>query len=353
MKVCQIETPALILDLDVMERNMAVMKAFTDSVGIRLRPHYKSHKCTSIAHMQMAAGAKGLCCAKTSEAADLVRAGIEDLLIANQVTEPAKIAQVASLAKCCRLTVCVDSAQNVRDLEAAAAVQDSLICCLVEFDIGMGRCGVATREEVLALADQISACPHLHFEGIQAYAGHLAHQTDLELRRQASGEIEQALWKLRRFLEERGYEVKEISGVSTGTAMLRSENSVYTEIQAGSYLFMDTAYNALNLAFSNSLFVLATVIRLGGGLLVTDAGLKSVSVDQRPPVFREYPDLPIRFSEEHSTLVADRFSHAVGDRLCMVPSHCCTTVNLHDFFYFVRGDRVVDRVPVTSRGKSL
>ena len=352
MLVSQLETPALILDMDRFENNIRRMKDFTEGLGIALRPHYKSHKCTTIAHLQIAEGAKGLCCAKVSEAADLVRAGIEDVLIANQIVDPAKIARVATLAGCCRLTVCVDDVRNVDDLAAAAAVQKTTIHCLVEYDIGMKRCGVATYEDCLALARRIEAAPGLVFEGIQAYAGHLAHEDDEEKRRAYSEGIERDLRELKKYLEGNGLSVKEVSGVSTGTAFMRSRGSVYTEIQAGSYIFMDTSYNALNLSFENTLFVLAAVISTRNGRTVFDAGAKSFGMDQRPPVFLDHPETAVRFSEEHCSIPEGVCGYRIGDKAKMIPGHCCTTVNLYDFIHFVRKEKVVDRVPVTSRGKN-
>ena len=353
MLTSQLETPALIVDLEAFERNLQRMRSFVESRGLRLRPHYKSHKSTAIAHMQVRAGAKGLCCAKVSEAQDLALAGIEDVLIANEVVSPAKIALAASLANCCRLTVCVDSAQNVEDLSAAAVVQNATIHCLVEYDLGMHRCGLSTHEEVVQLAKRVDAAPNLVYEGIQAYAGHIAHERDFESRKRASAEIESDLQQLRARLVESGLSPKEVSGVSTGTAYFRPEQSTYTELQAGSYIFMDASYGALGLDFEQSLFLLTSVISLNEEYAVCDAGAKSLGMDQDPPYFREYPDLPGRFNEEHSSLPRANTDLTVGDRLHLVPGHCCTTVNLHDFIFLAKEGKVVDRVPVTSRGKSF
>lgn len=352
MRVSQIRTPALILDMDAFERNMQTMQTYLDSIGIALRPHYKSHKSTAIAHMQIQNGAKGLCCAKLGEAEDLVAAGIEDVLLSNQVVAPGKIARVAELAGCCRLTVCVDHAENIANLNAAAALQGTTIHCLVEYNIGMNRCGVQTHEEVHALAAAIGQCSNLVFEGIQAYAGQLSHMEDHAQRKALSEAVDADLAQAKAYLEARGIPCKEISGTSTGTVFFRTKGSPYTEIQAGSYIFMDVAYDALDLSFTNSLFVLASVMSLGSGRVITDAGLKTVSIDQKPAVFHEYPGLPVKLAEEHCSIPAEGLSHAIGDRLLLRPGHCCTTVNLHDHIYLVRQGKVVDRVPVTSRGKS-
>jgi D-serine deaminase-like pyridoxal phosphate-dependent protein len=352
MRLEQLDTPSLIVDMDVFDDNVRTMEKFMDASGLVLRPHYKSHKSTAIAHMQIAAGAKGISCAKLGEAEDLVAAGFEDVLIANQLVEPWKLARVASLAACCRLTICVDDLDNIKALETAAAVQGSHIHCLVEYEVGMRRCGVNTPEEALVLAQAIDQSPHLTFEGIQAYAGHLSHEEDYEKRKKDSAVVEQRLSALCDYLRANGLPVKEVSGASTGTVEFRPKNSVYTEVQAGSYIFMDAAYAALSLKFRNALFVVATVMEGNDQRLIVDAGRKSISMDQKMPVFRDFPNLPVKISEEHSSIPAGNAA-AIGDRLLIIPGHCCTCVNLHDFLYLVRGERVVDRIPVTSRGKSF
>jgi 3-hydroxy-D-aspartate aldolase len=260
---------------------------------------------------------------------------------------------VAYLAGCCYLTVCVDNADNIYALEKAASEQGTTIHCLVEFEVGMIRCGVDTFEKFYELAELISKCPHLVFEGIQAYAGQLSHETDYEKRKSEVEIIEQRIAELRGYVEQRGIQVKEVSGVSTGTVEFRKEGSVYTEIQAGSYIFMDAAYNSLNLYFRNSLFVLTTVISKNSNLIVADVGKKSVSVDQAMPVFKEFPQLPVDMSEEHIAVSIKGHNIALGDKLMLIPGHCCTTVNLYSHLYLVRNGRVEDKIPVTSRGKSI
>lgn len=354
MNVQQLETPALILDLDAFEENFRIMKRFTDANGIRLRPHYKSHKSTWIAHEQIAAGAKGITCATLSEAEDLARAGIEDILIANQAPQRSKISRIAYLAGCCRLTVCVDNAENIDALEAAAAFENATIHVLIEYDVGMKRCGVLEPEEFIRLAKRIDACPHLVFEGIQAYAGHLSHEADFEKRKRDSEWVEQRLRELIGRTEAAGLRVKEVSGTSTGTVEFRNADSVYTEMQAGSYIFMDKAYSLLNLQFRNALFLLTQVISVvGRERIVTCGGMKSISVDQTTPAFEDFPDIPVKLSEEHSTIPHVPDGVKVGDRLRMIPGHCCTTMNLHNHLYLVRGDKVVDRREIVSRGKSV
>lgn len=353
MNLSNVETPALILDLDLFEENTRIMKAFTDASGVQLRPHYKSHKCPWIAHRQIAAGAKGICCATLGEAEDLARAGIEDILIANVVPQPSKIARIAHLAGCCRLTLCVDNAENVKALEAAAKLAGTKVHVLVEYDVGMKRCGVLEPEEFLRLARLADASPHLVFDGIQAYAGQLSHEKDYEKRKKDSEWVERRLRDLKTYVEDAGLTVKEVSGTSTGTVEFRPVNSVYTEIQAGSYIFMDKAYSLLNLKFRTALFLLTEVISVvGRERIVACGGLKSLSVDQSLPVFADYPDIPAALSEEHCTLPHVPEGIRVGDRLKIIPGHCCTTVNLHDRMYLASAGRVVDSLEIVSRGKS-
>ena len=354
MRIEQIPTPALIADMDALEQNQRRMNEAIARSGARLRPHYKSNKCISIVHMQLAAGAKGITCAKLGEARDLVEAGIEDVLIANQIIDPAKLAEVAALANCCRLGIAVDHSENVRNLEVAAAAQNATIYCLVEYEIGMGRCGVDNKEALYALAREIQECPHLVFEGIQAYAGHLSHELSKQVRTDKGAEIEARLKEAKAYVEEHGIKVNEVSGCSTATVFDHEEATVYTEFQAGSYIFMDMAYSALcDLGFQNSLFVLTTVISKAGGKTITDAGRKSVSLDQMDPAFYGYEGYPVKLSEEHSSVSLPEGEKQIGDKMRLIPGHCCTCVNIHDFIYFVRDGKVVDKAPVTSRGKSL
>ena len=351
MLEAQIQTPALVLDMDIFEKNLKHLKSTCDKLGLAMRPHYKSAKATALAHFEIEAGAVGLCCAKVSEAEDLVECGIEDILIANQITEKSKIAKVASLAACCRLGVCVDQANNIDELEQAAAFQGSTIYCYVEYDVGMNRCGVYTPEEFYTLVKKIEECPHLKFGGIQAYAGNIAHCEDYGERKVRSMAVEDRLRELEKYLEEKGVRTDAVTGVSTGTFGLRDQDTVYTEVQCGSFIFMDAAYKAVGCDFGHALTVLTTVMNSYPDHIITDAGVKTVSTDQRPPFILEHPDANIHFSEEHCKVsVVDC---KPGQKLHIVPSHCCTTINLYDWLYLVRNGKVIDKIPVTGRGKSM
>ena len=241
MKVIQIDTPALILEKSIFEENRRTMASLMDRTGIALRPHYKSHKCPTIAKLQLSDGAIGICCAKLSEAEDLADCGIEDIFIANQIVQSEKMGRLAVLAARCHLSVCVDSPENILKLEAAVAGTGSRLRCLVEYEVGLKRCGVETHEEVLTLAKLISQQPHLTFGGVQAYAGNMAHEPDLALRQSETARIEQDLIALKEKLVAVGLPPEEIGGVSTGTMETKPAGSVYTAAQCGSYILMDRA----------------------------------------------------------------------------------------------------------------
>lgn len=352
MKISQIETPALILERSLFDENFRTMQTLLEKTNMVLRPHYKSHKCPTIAKLQIAYGAKGITCAKLSEAEDLAEHGVEDILIANQITQSEKLGRVAALARKCRLTVCVDAEENVLSLERAMAALDSKLYCLVEYDVGMKRCGVDSHEEVLELAKCISAQPHLEFEGVQAYAGNLSHEGSLAARQTGTDLIEKDLCSLKAKLTTAGLPPKEITGGSTGTVETKSGESIYTEMQCGSYIFMDRAYRDMELCFQNALFLLTTVISTKPDRIVTDGGVKSLGMDQGDPVFVGYEGYPIVMSEEHGQVAVPGHHCHINDKLRYIPGHCCTTVNAHDRIYVIDDENVVDIWPVVSRGKS-
>ena len=352
MKLSEIETPALIVDQTAFDANIAAMNRLLKHTTMRLRPHYKSHKSVAIAKLQLAAGAKGITAAKLSEAEDLCAAGVGDILIANQIVDPEKMRRAAAMTSRTRLTVCVDSADNILAWEQAMTGQESKLHLLVEYEIGMQRCGVETHEEVIALAKLIAKQPHLSFEGVQAYAGHMAHEHSPEVRKAFTEATEADLTALKAKLTAAGLPPKEISGGSTGTVEQKPGSSIYTEMQCGSYLFMDRAYREVGVSFAHALFLLTTVISTKPARIVTDGGMKSLGMDQGGPIFVGYEGLPVSMSEEHGQVEAPGHTAKVGDRLLYIPGHCCTTVNLHDRIYVTDGDDVVDIWPVTSRGKS-
>ncbi len=347
-----IETPALLVDMDALEWNVRVMADFMKGRRVRLRPHFKTHKSPAICQMQLAAGAKGICCAKLGEAEVLLSTGIPDVLIANQIIDPVKIVRLAGLARGARVTVCADDVRNVADLSAASDRAGATLRVLVEVDVGMNRCGVKTAEEALALARRIAGSPGLAFEGIQAYEGHLAQLADIEKRRAGVREMEEKVGAIKALLEENGLPVKEISGGGTATYNITGDDTIWTEIQAGSYVFMDTSYDEMGLPFRESLSLLATVIHTHPGRAVTDAGMKVCSIDHGPPAVKGHPGLEVRTNEEHGIVTDPAGVLRWGQKIEYLPSHCCTTVNLHDRYHCVRGGALEAVWPIPGRGRS-
>jgi D-serine deaminase-like pyridoxal phosphate-dependent protein len=361
LTVDQIETPALLVDLDMLEDNIRIMSEFFEDKTAKLRPHFKTCKCPNIAHMQMAAGAKGITCAKVGEAEVLVNAGINDVLVANQVVEPEKIYRLACMAReGTKITVAVDRAENIDSLSRAACSLGATLHVLIEIEVGMNRCGVSTEAEALELAQRIAAAPGLVFEGIQAYEGHLVFDTHQptrlteEAKREGVRKMEEKVGGIKNHLKKNGIRVKEISGGGTGTYHITGDNTIWTEIQAGSYVFMDSVYSRANLPFGNSLSILTTVIHKRPGMAVTDAGLKVCSAEHGPPAIKDRPNLKVagRLSEEHGKILDEQDELAWLQRIEYIPSHCCTTVNLHDFLCCVRKGRLEALWPISGRGKS-
>lgn len=352
MHISQLQTPALLVDLEKMEANMDRVDALRAGTSMALYPHYKSHKCPDLSLRQLQRGAAGITCAKLSEAVDLAAAGVENIVIANQVVQAEKLPQLAALAKQCRLTVCADQTDNILALEQAMAAQNATLHVLVEYDVGMRRCGADNFEEFLSLARLVDGQLHLVFEGIQAYAGHLAHEGNAQKRRFELKAIETAVAQLKEYVEANGLAVTHVCGGSTGTVADKPKNTVYTQLQTGSYLFMDASYQALDLDFEQALTILTTVLSVRPDRVVVDCGVKSLSMDQRPPFFPDFPGAELSFSEEHTTLLVENSSLRPGDRLVCVPGHCCTTVNTFDRIHLVRNGDVVEVLPIISRGKA-
>jgi len=349
----QIETPALLVDMDFLEANIKKMADYFEGKKIRLRPHFKTHKSPFIAHMQINSGAKGITCATLGEAEVLAAAGIRDILLANQIVDVRKINRLAALANNTRITVCADNAVAVEELSRAAQAHGSTVYVLVEIQVGMLRCGVDTKEETLALAKQIANSKGLVFDGFQAYAGNLCHLRDAEERERGVAEAQEKLLDFKAYLESNDIPVKEISGSGTGLYNIPGSRDIWTEAQAGSYVFMDTDYGMLGLGFMNSLTVLTTVIHKRPGFAVADAGLKVCCQEKGAPVIKGGLDVSvIRLCEEHGNLRDDNDQLSYLQRLEYIPSHCCSTANLHDNYYCVRNGMLEMVLPVAARGRS-
>jgi len=354
-RVVDIDTPALLLDLDAFERNIATLAASVQGRTIRVRAHAKTHKCAEIAKRQIAAGAIGVCCQKVSEAEAVVDGGIGDVLVSNEVVGAAKIRRLAELAKRAHVGVCVDDAANVHDIAATGAKLD----VYVEVDVGMHRCGVAPGQPAVDLARAITQNKNLRLAGLQAYHGRAQHVRSMSERRAAIDQAARAVLSTKELLKKAGLPCPIVTGAGSGTYMLEVESGAWDEIQPGSYVFMDADYGKNEWAaplprFQHSLFVLATVMsRPAADRAVLDAGLKASSVDSGMPlVWQRSGFAYTRASDEHGVLEGANLP-ALGEKVFLVPGHCDPTVNLYDWYVCVRGGRVEALWPITARGALL
>lgn len=364
MVLSDVDTPALLLDLDVFERNLQKMSEAVADYPVRLRPHAKTHKCSIIALRQIALGAVGVCCQKVSEAEALVYGGVPDVLVTNEIIGTQKLRRLAALARQARVAVCADDPAHVAALSEAARSYDVELSVLVEVNVGADRCGVDPGEPVLTLARLIDAAPRLHFAGLQAYQGAAQHIRDFAKRRAAIEEAVEKVTVTKGVLERYGFSCNVVTGGGTGTYRFEASSNVYTELQIGSYIFMDVDY-AANLAddggpnqeFEHSLFVYSTLMsRPAKDRAFVDAGLKALSVDSgMPRPYRLAGVNYVRASDEHGALtIADTNQHlAIGDKIKLIPGHCDPTVNLYDWYVGIRNERVEALWPINARGRLL
>lgn len=344
-----VDTPALVVDLDALEANLATMAQAARAAGVRLRPHAKAHKCPAIAAMQIARGAVGVCCQKTDEAAAFVDAGIGDVLVTNEVIVPAKLARLAALARRARVGVLCDDARAVQAIGDAATAAGAMLDMYVEVDVGGHRCGVAPGAAVGELAQRIAGTKGLRFAGLHCYQGAAQHLRAPAERRAAIEAAARAAIVARDACAARGLAVDTITGAGTGTFEFEIASGTWTELQPGSYPFMDADYarNAQApgaLRFAQSLYVLSTVMSTPApARAICDAGLKAFAFDSGlPQVAGRNGMTYVKASDEHGVLDVDAGAAATlwGERLRLVPGHCDPTVNLYDWLVGMRADRV-------------
>jgi D-serine deaminase-like pyridoxal phosphate-dependent protein len=359
MSLADVDTPALILDLDAFEANLRRLNESLAGRSVMVRPHAKSHKCPQIALRQIALGAVGVCCQKVSEAEALVEGGVGDVLIANEVVGATKVRRLAALSKQARVAVCADNAENVKALDAAAREFGVKLDVLVEVNVGANRCGVEPGEPAVGLARKIASSGNLRFAGLQAYHGSAQHLRKVDERRAA---IEGAVGRVkhtRELLEAAGLPCPKATGAGTGTYVFEAASAAYDEIQPGSYIFMDADYAKNDWTesgtprFDHSLFVWTTVMsRATRERAIVDAGLKASSVDSGMPRIADGgPAEYVRASDEHGLIhVNGAPGYEVGEKLKLIPGHCDPTVNLYDHFVCIRKGRVEAIWPITARG---
>ncbi len=365
MDEADIQTPCLVLDLDALERNIKKMGDYARDHGMRHRVHGKMHKSVDVAKLQESLGGSvGVCCQKVSEAEVFARGGIKDVLVSNQVRDPAKIDRLARMPKLGARTICcVDDVANVADLSEAAQRHGTQIECLVEIDCGAGRCGVTTTPAVVEIAKAIEAAPGLKFAGLQAYQGAMQHMDSYEDRKAKIAVAVAMVKDAVDTLKAEGIECDIVGGGGTGSYYFESTSGVYNELQCGSYAFMDADYGRIldkdgnridQGEWENALFILTSVMsHAKPGKAIVDAGLKAQSVDSGLPVIFGRDDVKyVKCSDEHGVVDDPEGVLKVNDKLKLVPGHCDPTCNVHDWYVGVRNGKVEVVWPISARGKA-
>lgn len=356
-------TPALVLDLDAMERNIERMAAFSKEKGIALRPHSKTHKSLAIARLQVEAGALSVCCATLGEAEIMAGGGIKDVLITSPVVSDRKIEALMALNTRAEGLMCVvDDMTNLQSMDAAAGQAGKPLAVVVDIDAGLHRTGAATAADSVALAKAAAAADNLRYAGVQSYAGHVQHIENFAARRQASADNLAVLRESLEALASDGPQPGIVTGAGTGTHDIDAEMGLFTELQVGSYAVMDVEYLDVEPGgeawrFEPALFVRARVVSANHvGSATIDAGLKCFATDGPKPTFAQGTPVGASyeyFGDEHGRVVFAGANERLlpGDAVeCVVP-HCDPTVNLYDVYHCVRGDTLVDIWPVDARGR--
>ncbi len=352
----ELETPAFLVDLDAMERNISKMADYLSGRPAFLRPHMKHHKTPAIAHRQLAAGAIGVCCQKLGEAEVMVDAGIGDVLVTYEIVGASKIRRLMSLRRRADVKVTVDDGSNVRELSEAATEWRVKLGVLVDVNVGQNRCGVAPGEASVELAKAVARAPGLELRGLSGYEGHLQSVADLEERTTRAREAMGWLMKTAEAIRREGLPVDIVSAGGTATYNVTGDYEGITEVQAGSYVFMDAAYRKVTQDFENAGTVLASVVsRPTEERAILDSGMKAISTDQWPPLVLGLPGVEVGgTSDEHLTVRltdADSRQLRPGDKVELVPGHNDTTVNLHSHLFAVRNGMLETVWEVGARGR--
>ncbi|MCW8336262.1 DSD1 family PLP-dependent enzyme [Vibrio paucivorans] len=368
MKITQLDTPALIVDLDILEQNLSGMQKRINQLGLALRPHTKAHKIPALAHMQIAAGAIGVCTSKLGEAEVMVEGGVNDVLITTPIAGETKTKRLVDLClnhPNTTIRQVIDHAYHVDIIGKYASQNGIEIGLLVEVESGQERCGVNADQALIELINHIKTTEGVRYDGIQAYSGHLQLIKGYEKRQRAAHDAVDSLFTfIETALKPQGLAPKIISGAGTGTYQAHSAHA-YTEVQAGSYLFMDSTYTAIgdennedtNRQFSSALSVLSTVIsHPSSGRAVVDAGMKSLSIDLGMPKVREHSDT-VTYKcggDEHGILLIEqgKSPYEIGQVISLIPSHCDTTLHNFDVLNAVRDGEVIHQWRIQGRGRS-
>ncbi len=354
----RIYTPALIIDLDIFERNVARMAAYCEAQGVSFRPHAKTHKCVEIAKRQIAAGALGVCCATLGEAEAMSRGGIENILITTPSVGARKIKRFLDLNQASvGMMMVLDNLENTKELLAAAASNDIQVDVLVALDIGNNRVGTRTPEDAFEIARIIDQASHGNFRGVHAYCGSLQHVLDYQERTKkvlAANEIVRTLVQM---LKDADLAPEIVTGVGTGSHQIDASQGLFDEMQVGSYIFMDVEYTDIEWpepAYEQSLFIATTVVSSNHpGFVTTDGGTKRFSMGGVAPKFIDQEHWSYGFQgDEHGKIVFGDHNDRpkFGDLVKVIPPHCDPTVNLYDYYHVIQDGRLVDIWPIEARG---
>ncbi len=348
--VDELDTPVIVADLDALEANLFLLSGYFSGRRCRVRPHFKSHKCVTLARRQLACpNTVGITCAKISEAEVLVEGGVEDVLLANQLIGRSKVRRLARLNRQAMVRGVVDSRPGVDWLGAAARDEGVTIGVLVEVDVGMNRAGVLPGGPALELAELVARTGGLRFDGLQGYEGHLVTTENYEERCRLVAKALAPLIETRKAIEAAGLTVSIVSSGGTGTYDITGNIEGVDEVQCGSYALMDAQYRRVRPEFSNARHVLATVISTRGEKAVADVGLKGMGAEYASPVVAGHPEAEVLYVAEEHTVI-ENLAAAPGDRISLIPPHGCTTNNLYERMWLVRQDIIEDVWPIEGRG---
>jgi D-serine deaminase-like pyridoxal phosphate-dependent protein len=354
-----LDTPCLIVDLDVMEVNISRLLESARGSGVNVRPHMKTTKSPVFARRLIEAGATGICVAKLSEAEVMIEAGVDDILITTEIVGEPKVSRLASLAtRNPRLRVVVDSETAALQLNEKMKKCPHSLQVLIDVNVGENLCGVENRDAALKLAETIKGLPHLELIGIQGYEGHLQMLPDENERRRLCHEAMNKLVDIAELLRSKGFEIQTVAAGGTGTYQYCTEIKGITEVRPGSFVLMDLSYQAAGLTqFKQALHVLTSVIsKPAPGRGIVDAGLKALSADSgNPTPGPEWPNLTYRPAGEELGVIelndGKKLQLSIGDKILLVPSNIDTTVDLHDTYFCMRNNKLEYIGRISARGK--
>ncbi len=352
----QMDTPALLIDLDVMEKNSKHMADFFKNAKARLRAHTKVHRCPAIAHRQIEAGAKGICCQKVGEAEVMAEAGIRDIIVTNEIVTPPKIKRLLSLAALCKISVPVDNAANADVLSSLAARSGKRLDVLIDIHMGSNRCGVEPGEPALKLAKHVKKLRGLNIIGLMGFEGHISSMMPRKKRRAECEKLERLLIDTKGLLERNDISVGEVSTGTTGTYDVTANFPGVTEVQAGTYVLMDLPYHQHVPEFECAMHVLSTIISTPSPYrAITDAGLMSMNTSSGLPALLDHRDVEVADLHAENAILKSKkpLRFKIGEKVEFLPTYLDGTVNLFDRFYATRRGRIEAVWSIAGRGRSF